>query len=174
MSKTIGNVIDPVELTKKYGVDSLRYYLLAKFNPFTDGDFSEDRLKEVYNADLANGLGNLVSRVAKLCETSGFGFLKNPLLFYEETEKNLKEYRFDNALKFLWEVVGKTDNLIDKEKPWKLKDKKLKEVLKDLVQNVRLIAHNLKPFLPETADAIEKQFAGPKIKVKAPLFPRLR
>ncbi|OGM81233.1 methionine--tRNA ligase [Candidatus Woesebacteria bacterium RIFOXYB1_FULL_40_26] len=174
ISKSLGNVINPIELVKKYGTDPVRYFLLAKVHPFEDSDFTIEKFEKAYNADLANGLGNLVSRVAKLCETSGFGFLKNPLLFYEETEKNLKEYRFDNALKFLWEVIGKTDNLIDKEKPWKLKDKKLKEVLKDLVQNIRLIAHNLKPFLPETADAIEKQFAGPKIKVKAPLFPRLR
>src|SRR3989344_1445248 len=63
MSKTLGNVINPADLIEKNGADALRYYLLAKFQPFTDGDFSEQKLKDVYNADLANGLGNLVARV---------------------------------------------------------------------------------------------------------------
>ena len=174
MSKTIGNVIDPVEIIKKYEADSLRYYLLAKFNPFTDGDFSEARLKEVYNADLANGLGNLVSRVAKLCETADIGFLKRPVGFYEEVEKSLKTYRFDNALKFIWTAIDKTNNLIDTKKPWGLRGERLKKVLIPLVENVRTIAYNLRPFLPETSKTIEKQFYRHKIKSGWPLFPRLR
>jgi methionyl-tRNA synthetase len=68
MSKTLGNVYYPLPLLEKYGADPLRYYCLAKISPFQDGDFSEEKFKESYNADLANGLGNLVSRVAKLCE----------------------------------------------------------------------------------------------------------
>ena len=73
MSKTVGNVLDPIPLIEKYGADALRYYLLAKISPFSDGDFSEEKFKEVYNADLANGLGNLVARVAKLCERNKRG-----------------------------------------------------------------------------------------------------
>ena len=68
MSKTLGNVYDPLPLLEKYGADPLRYYCLAKTPPFTDGDFSEEKFIEAYNSDLANGLGNLVARVAKLAE----------------------------------------------------------------------------------------------------------
>jgi len=73
ISKSLGNVIDPFALVEKYGTDPVRYYLLAKFSPFEDGDFSEAKLKETYNSDLANGLGNLVSRVAKLAEGKEIG-----------------------------------------------------------------------------------------------------
>lgn len=177
MSKTLGNVIDPTDLVKKYGADALRYYLLAKFNPFTDGDFSEEKLKEVYNGDLANGLGNLVSRVAKLCENSGFEFNYHALIhdnFDKKVEKALDEYRFDEALKTIWENVTETDQLINEEEPWKLKGEALKKVLIHLIDHIRSVAFNLKPFLPETAEKIEKQFKGPKIKSGAPLFPRLK
>src|SRR5258708_22091264 len=70
MSKTLGNVIDPMEIINKYGADALRFYCLRYFSPFSDGDFSEEKFRVAYNADLANGLGNLVARVAKLCETN--------------------------------------------------------------------------------------------------------
>jgi methionyl-tRNA synthetase len=173
MSKTLGNVIDPVDLIEKYGADSLRYYLLAKFNPFTDGDFSEEKLKDVYNGDLANGIGNLIARTAKLCENSGFEFKPAKSIFDENVEKALNEYRFDESLRIIWENVSQTDQFINEEEPWKLEGEKLKKILIHLVDHVRALATNLKPFLPETADKIEKQFKGPKIKSDSPLFPRI-
>mgnify|MGYP001565348291 CR=1 FL=1 len=173
MSKTLGNVIDPVELINKYEVDPLRYYFLAKFSPFVDGDFSEERFKEVYNADLANGLGNLVARVAKLCENSGLSFPESKTDFFPEVRKYLDKYRFDFALKFIWEEITKLDQFVNTTKAWEAKGEDQKKILDELVIGIRQIAFNLKPFLPVTADKIEKQFAEPKIKSDKPLFPRL-
>lgn len=173
MSKTIGNVYDPVPLLEKYGADILRYYCLAKISPFQDGDFSEKKLFEVYNSDLANGLGNLVSRVAKLCETSGLAFPKSKVDLYKEVEKNLEEFRFDFALKFIWEEITRFDQFVNETKAWEQKGSDLEKILQELVIGIRQIAFNLKPFLPESSEKIEKQFAGPKIKSGEPLFPRI-
>lgn len=184
MSKTLGNVIDPVELIKKYGADAVRYYLLAKFSPFTDGDFSEEKLKDVYNGELANGLGNLVSRVAALVEQKKLDISKlkerrtNRIL--EEIEPMLKQYRFDEALKYIWGCVSGLDVYINKARPWQLElseaNKSLSEIVigSESLTSLFEIVEALKPFLPETAEKIEKQFKGPVIKSGEPLFPRLK
>ncbi len=174
MSKTLGNVIDPNEMIKKYGADALRYYFLAKFSPFADGDFSEEKLRDVYNSDLANGLGNLVSRVARLCETSKFDFTSKETRLYPEAIKAIEEFRFDNALKFIWEKVTLVDQEINKNEPWKLEGEALKKELQKYIVEIAEIALNLKPFLPETTEKIAKVFGGIKIKMTEPLFPRLK
>lgn len=173
ISKSLGNTINPIELTEKYGTEAVRHFLLAKLHPYEDSDFTYERFEESYNSDLANGLGNLTSRIAKLCETSGFEFKPAKAKFDEKIEKHLNQYRFDEALKTVWENVTETDQFINEEEPWKLSGDKLEGVLVHLVDHIRSIAENLKPFLPETAEKIEKQFKGPKIKAEAPLFPRL-
>lgn len=174
ISKSAGNTIDPIELSNKYGADAVRYYLLAKIHPFEDGDFSMEKFVDGYNADLANGLGNLVARTAKLCETGGFDFPEQKVGWYDDLNEKLNKYRFDEALGWLWEILKKTDQLIEREKPWTLSGNRLKEVLDKLVLQIRLAGYNLHPFLPETAEKIIKQFAGPKIKSETPLFPRIK
>lgn len=184
MSKTLGNVIDPNELIKKYGADAVRYYLLAKFNPFTDGDFSEEKLRDTYNADLANGLGNLIARVAKLCEGIEFpdnlsvkslvseiniNSKKIPTLY----SKTFNSFRFDEALKLVWDDIKITDQYINEQQPWILNGEDLINTISVAVDSIRYISVKLKPFLPETAEKIEKQFAGPRIKSGPPLFPRI-
>jgi methionyl-tRNA synthetase len=174
MSKTLGNVIDPVELIKKYGVDALRYYFLAKFSPFNDGDFSEDKFKETYNADLANGIGNLVARVAKMVELSDI-VVADPgnLTLSKSVCAHLDEYRFDNALGSIWRRISELDRQIDENELWR-DTKSKEELLKNIVGGVRRVAFDLQPFLPETSEKILKQFKGPKIKSGEGLFPRLK
>lgn len=182
MSKTLGNVIDPNEYIQQYGVDAVRYYLLAKISPFQDGDFSDDKFKLAYNADLANGLGNLVARVAKLCENVDFE--KNDsakeyravLNNHHAVNEALKSGKFNEALALLWQKSTEVDRYINDEKPWVLAKSdvtKAKEVLAHCVSEIEEIALLLQPFLPETATKIQEQFKGPKIVSGKPLFPRL-
>ncbi len=174
MSKTIGNVISPQDLVQKYGVDGARYVLLTAFPFGEDGDFSWNALDRTYNANLANGLGNLVSRVAKLCEQHNIeaeriDYSNN---WYKEVEQSLKEFKFNEALAHIWSEITQADKKVNLEKPWELEGEKAKQVLLDLVNRIQHIAFNLRPFLPETAEKILKQFSG-QIKSQKPLFPRL-
>lgn len=172
MSKSLGNVVDPIELIDKYGADALRYYFLSQIPPTDDGDFSEEKLKHIYNSDLANGLGNLVSRVAKLCEKVNYvtNFTENKL--DSTVEQNLREFQFSTALVNGWALIKMTDQTINNEEPWKLGDNDLKNKLAFYTNNINRIAFNLQPFLPETAEKILKQFSG-EIKSQEPLFPRI-
>ena len=174
MSKTLGNIIDPFYLIKKYGADTLRYYLLAKFSPFTDGDFSEEKLKGAHNAYLANGIGNLVARVARLCEIAKIEVSQSKNLeLSKKIREHLDSFRFDLAIGTIWKEIARLDKKIDENRLWENTNKK-KEVLIEVIQKIRQIAFDLKPFLPETAEKIEKQLRGPKIKSTRPLFPRIK
>lgn len=173
ISKSLGNTINPIKVAEKYGADALRYYLLAKINPYDDSDFTFRQFEETYNGELANGLGNLISRVAKLCENSKFEFPVTKINKTLGIEKPLSEYKFDVALKTIWNEIDKIDQTINKQQLWKLTGEALKDNLTMLVNRIRVIARELKPFLPETAEKIEKQFSEPKIKSQPPLFPRL-
>lgn len=172
MSKTVGNVYDPVPLVEKHGADPVRYYCLAKISPFEDGDFSESKFFEAYNADLANGLGNLVSRVAKLCENNSVTAAEYTEGFDPEMTKYLDEYNFKEALSHIWDEITAADRLINEKHPWDLDKAEAVGVLEDLVTRIQHIAYNLQPFLPETAEKILSQFTG-EIKTSQPLFPRL-
>lgn len=182
MSKSLGNVINPFDLVKEYGTDALRYYLLREIPAFDDGDFTMSRFKEVYNADLANGLGNLISRVAKLCETTDYTQTGSPDKVSEQAEldenyhKALESYRFNEALSTVWQKITKVDQFINEEKPWELlktDPERCKSVLAHCVNQIQKIGLLLTPFMPETSDNISKQFKGPKIVSSSSLFPRI-
>ena len=177
ISKSLGNIIRPSELVERYGADSVRYYLLRYTSPADDNDISIEKLENAYNSDLANGLGNLVSRVAKLCETSGLEVKPAGKTEFPNDYKGVvEEFRFQEALSLIWQKITMVDRKIDQEKPWELIKKdaqKTKAVLTNLVEQIRGIQTLLVPFLPETAAKISKQFAGPKIKSISPLFPRI-
>lgn len=182
MSKTLGNVIDPIELIKKYGAEAVRFYFLKNFSPFNDSDFSEKGFVESYNSDLANGLGNLTSRVAKLCETTQYQTMGSKtrvsghVIEVGEYTKALNEYRFHDAMGYIWSKITTLNQFIDQEKPWNLakqQDGKIKPVLAHCIDQIQEIAGLLEPFMPQTAEKIEEQFKGPEIKSTKPLFPRI-
>jgi len=183
ISKSLGNTIDPYELINKYGTDALRYYLLREIPAYGDGDFSERRFKEVYNSDLANGLGNLVSRVAKLCETFKITInkigdsRKNQLL--NDIQPILSSYRFNDALSLIWGSITALDRYVNAERPWQQTLSDANKTLSNIVIgsesliSILEIAEALQPFLPETARKILEQFKGPTIQSQSPLFPRI-
>ncbi len=174
MSKSLGNVVSPSDLVDKYGLDSLRYYLLREIPPYDDGDYSDRRFKELYNADLANGLGNLIARVAKLCQGLEFKPVKTPVLS-EKYRKNMEIFRFDLTLENIWLEIKTLDKYLDKTKPWQIKKpEELYEILVFAREKILTVSYQLQPFLPETSEKIFKQFSGPSVKSESPLFPRLK
>jgi methionyl-tRNA synthetase len=174
ISKSIGNVIRPSEWVRKYGVDAVRYYLLRYTSITEDSDISEEKLLQAYNSDLANGLGNLVARVAKLCEKNNISFNEGEEKFSDIIVANLRSYSFNVALTNIWGKISLIDAIINKEEPWKISDQKiLKEKLYIYAKNISEIAYDIKPFLPDVAEKIEEQFKGPKIISGKPLFPRI-
>jgi methionyl-tRNA synthetase len=177
ISKSLGNSVNPIALAEKYGTDVLRYFLLAHIHPWDDSDFSIAKLEDAYNSNLANGVGNLAARIAKLAESSGLEFdnLAGNDLYNNEYSRLLAEFRFDEILKHIWSDLKILDQMLEEKKPWSITNKDiLKKILQVLIDGIRLDARDLRPFLPETADKILEQFKGPKIKARAPLFPRIK
>ena len=180
ISKSLGYVVDPVLQVEKFGTDAIRYYLLRAVSPFEDGDYGDERFKEVYNADLASNLGNLARRV----ETIGAkaGHVPKPVDIQDAPEgyhAAMEEYRFHDALATLWRVASDLNTRIEEVKPWALaKEDKHDEVadfLDELIVGLRQIAHYLTPFLPQTAENLSTIFKAdvPMEKGEA-LFPRLQ
>jgi methionyl-tRNA synthetase len=162
MSKSLGNVIDPFALVETYGVDPTRYFLLREI-PFSgDGDFSDARMRERYTGDLANGVGNLVSRVLAMVEQYEKGIVPavaeariTPT--WRAYEEHMAAFDFHLALADVWDVIGVADKLINDEKPWELAKgdrAALSKLLYILVETLRHVALMLWPFLPETAERI--------------------
>jgi methionyl-tRNA synthetase len=179
ISKSLGNVVDPLTQAEKYGVDPLRYYLLRGMSPFEDSDYNEERLVALYNTDLANNFGNLVRRIETVAETAGY--LINASEVPEATSGfhgAMKDFRFHDALSALWSVMTVLNQRIDRAKPWEMqkqgKDQQLREFLDETVKGLRSIAYWLEPFMPATAQTLRESFgAGKSLKRNAPLFPRL-
>lgn len=180
ISKSLGNAINPIEYVEKYGCDALRYYLLAKINPFEDSDFTKEKFEEAYNADLANGIGNLVARVAKLGERIKFSVTHHYYKFDNKYIELIDNYEFNKVSELIWSWISDLDQLINKTEPWKfdvnnkIEVEKLADFLLTASAKILDIAFHLKPLLPDTAERIVKQFGETEIKSTEPLFPRLK
>ena len=172
ISKSLGNVINPLELVKKYGTDSVRYSLL-RCSVLEDSDYSEEILIERHNNELANKLGNLISRVATLAEKYGTEKGENKLLKKlrtREIEKYFEEYRIDRALSQIFAFIDLCNEYVQEKKPWETHDKK---VLYELVESIKEIGKLLFPFIPKTSEKIVKQFKNDKIKKREILFRKI-
>ena len=173
ISKSLGNTINPLEWAKKYSTDALRFFLLSEVSVFEDSDVTVERFEEAYQAGLANGIGNLVARVATMAEKAGLKVPEQKLSLRDEVVTKLNNYRFDEAMKIIWEDVKKADTLINQREVWKLVGDEQSAVLTELVQMIRQIATDLTPFLPETAEKIMIGFGGDEIKRGENLFQRI-
>ncbi len=175
MSKSLGNVISPSEMVDKYGVDGTRYLLLTKSNFGEDSDISWSKMDEKYNADLANGLGNLVSRIITLAEEIEY---KAPNVNISEfLGEELEFFETKKALEKVWNIVDKMNKLMEQKKPWILKKEKIasseeryEELMQEFLTNLHIIAVLLKVFLPETSEKILVQL---NLREKENLFNRL-
>lgn len=176
MSKSLGNVVDPVEIIEQYGTDAFRYYVAREFNMFDDSDFTWDKFKESYNANLANGLGNLVSRVMKMATANGIEiFMRDDSSEWApEYEAAIGKYELHKAINFIWSEIAYCDNFIQQTEPFKkIKDNPegAKEDIKKLLLKLNDIATLLKPFMPETSEKILEAIKT-NSEIKTPLFPR--
>ena len=175
ISKSLGNSISPITLVEKYGVDAVRYFCLRHFSfaSGSDGDFSETALVERHNNELANKLGNLVSRTSALAEKYGIEKSDEKLLEklnIKQIKKYFDEFKVDRALDEIFAFIDICNEYIQDKKPWETKDSK---VLNELVKAIREIANLLSPFIPKSAEKISKIFKSNNIKKAPVLFEKI-
>lgn len=174
MSKSTGNVINPVDVVNEYGVDAFRYFVTRELQPFEDSDFTMERFKEAYNANLANGLGNLVSRIMKMSEQYGVDISDHVGNSISQIDNWLQAFDIKNAMDEIWSHIGDIDKMIALEKPfsvYKEDPEKAKSLVLPLLLRLQDIARSLEPIMPETSQKIQKLIKENKSPEK-PLFAR--
>jgi len=173
MSKSAGNVIDPLEYAEKYGTDAVRYFLTAELSVFEDSDMTKERFEEAFQANLANGIGNLCARVAAMSEKENLRVASEKLSIRKEVVVKLSGYKFDEAMALIWEKIRQADSLINQRQVWKLEGEEKVAVLAELVKMIRQIGTDLEPFMPITSEKILAQYGVEEIKKAENLFQRL-
>lgn len=188
MSKSRGNVVNPLEIVDRFGLDTYRYFLLRDVPFGLDGNFSEEAITKRFNDDLANDLGNLVYRTLTMIEKYFGG--KVPRNKIEEDfvkartrmELDLRaalegDYNFSAALESIWELINKANKYVEDAKPWNLAKENrtddLKRFISVLVDVIRNVEEEISSFMPGTAALIKEQIGGDVIRKGAPLFPRI-
>ena len=186
MSKSLGNVVDPVEIIDEYGTDAFRYYVLRELHPFEDSPFTREKFAESYNANLVNGLGNLVSRVMKMSEDFGAEYTKEQIdevieaaqddIFVQKSDyhKAIEEFNFSEAMDIVWKRIGEADEHIQKTEPFKVVKENKKKAQEDIftaIHSIICVAHMIKPMMPQTTEKILDAIRENK-KPAESLFPR--
>jgi len=174
MSKTLGNVVDPLTVAREYGTDALRLFLLKEVSSFEDSPFTIERFRDAYNANLANGLGNLTSRILTLSEK-----YLTPISVFPDMQPSFHEaieaFDLQRAMQVLWHQTTELDRFIQESKPFsviKTDEAKGKELIAECVARLGMIATALAPFLPSTSEKILSLIKENK-KPQVPLFARL-
>lgn len=186
MSKTVGNVIDPMEIIQNYGVDAFRYFFSRHIPTLDDGDFTWEKFENAYNNELGNDLGNLVQRVAAMVtryQAGVIGDAARPEHDMSPYRTAMQSYEFNKAIDEVWQSVRSLNQYLERVKPWeiaKLKDKNpeeaehLAEVLAYATSSLIQIADLLVPFMPTTAASIHALFASGVVPAgAAPIFPKI-
>jgi methionyl-tRNA synthetase len=174
MSKSIGNVVNPYDVVNEYGTDALRYFCVAEVSSFEDSPFTMERFKDIYNAKLANGIGNLTNRVMKMAET----YLVEPSEQTIISEQSLTEeyfvlydsYDLVKVSAYIWKHVEEANLIIQNEQPFKLvktDSEKGKEIIRDLVIRLYSIARMLNPIIPTTSEKIKAAVKANKMPEEA-------
>jgi len=194
MSKSRGNVVNPIEMIDRFGIDVYRYFLLRDVPFGSDGNFSEEAIIKRFNGDLANDLGNLVYRTLTMIEKYYAGRIPQGSAKEDEQARKIRSkietlaskvkealsvpnFNFSFALESIWELINMANKHIEDTKPWNLvKENKINELkgfIHLLVKVIREVADKISPFMPHTADSIIEQLGKDKIKKGNPLFPRI-
>lgn len=176
MSKSIGNVVDPMVVLEKHGLDAFRYFFLRHIDTFADADYTDAKFENAYNNELANDLGNLVQRLATMARKNGLVLGEVDAELPVEYCELMDRFEFAKAFDYAWEKVQGLNRQIDEEKPWTLakngETEKLEQCLKNLIGGLLQANKMLTPFLPTATARIARVFADPIAPPETPLFPK--
>lgn len=187
ISKTVGNVVDPMEIIEGYGVDAFRYYFLRHIPTLDDGDFTWQKFETAYNNELANELGNLVSRITRMVNQYQAGVIGDGLQSEHDMERYneaLSNFEYNKAMEEVWQMVRSLNQYLEDVKPWNIAKQRekdpeaaehLSDVLTQAVGSLLQIATLLRPLLPDTATSILSSFKDGVVREQSSgvLFPKI-